>query len=308
MAFGPPTHVSNRALQAIAARLGLPSAAWIAQASIGTANSIFRLGDAFVLKVPRQHAAIIAGAAREAHAASIARAAGVRTPAVVLFDDSCTLLPVPFTVYDYIDGVPLPSPSAAAATTPSVWRALGSDLARLHTGVARSASTNRITTNRERYDARPWLDECLAAGTLLPDEAAWLRSWLDRLGAFVPMSDPRWFCHGDVNAGNVLVSASGDTYRALLDWGGAMWFDAAYDFAVVTLAAVPWLLEGYCAEAPLPAGATLEARILWYHLTLAIWSTRRRSPHDRADIGAHMARLQQQTAVFVAQAASPQLL
>lgn len=302
MTLQPPTDVSTLALQTIAARLGLPDATWTPHASIGRANSIYRLGDAFVLKVPRQHAPTIAGASLEAHAATIARTAGVRTPPVILFDDTGTLLPVPFTVYDSIDGVPLQLLNVAPAATASVWRALGRDLARLHSGVQRTATTNRISTNDERYDARPWLDDCLATGTLLCEEAAWLRSWLDRLSALVDVGDAQWFCHGDVNAGNVLVSAAGDTYYALLDWGGAMWFDAAYDFAVVSLAAVPWLLEGYRAQAPVPGEATLEARIVWYHLTLAIWSTRRRSPRERTAIAAHMARLQRQTEAFVAQA------
>jgi len=71
---------------------------------IGITNKIYRFGDSLILRVPRNHPHIINLAYKEAKVVPAARAAGVHTPAILLFDDSCTLLPVPYTLYERVPG------------------------------------------------------------------------------------------------------------------------------------------------------------------------------------------------------------
>lgn len=303
MTHAAATEVSDAALLAIADELGLPTATWVSHHSVGTSNTIYTLGDTYVLKVPRQHAPTIAAVGAETVAARAAHAAGVQTPAVVFVDDSLTLLPVPYAVYERVPGVPLavlPPDTAGAA----VWHALGCDLARLHSGVPQTVPLSGTVADAAHDNPRPWLDDLHQSGMIGPADAAWLHTWLDRLLAPTRERVPACFCHGDVNAGNIIVSSHGDTYRALVDWGGAGWGDAAYDFAVVSLAAVPLLIGGYGTIAPLPGAATLEARILWFHLTMAIWGLRFGPVRDRAWIAERLARLRRQTHAFVVQATS----
>ncbi len=86
-----------------------------------------------------------------------------------------------------------------------------------------------------------------------------------------------------------------------------MRWDAAYDFAVVPLAVVPFLLDGYRLVAPVPGAATAEARILWYHLAMAIWGLRFGLPRDRTWIAGRLDRLEHQMRAFVAQSTSTAL-
>src|SRR5689334_9720788 len=67
----------------------------------------YALGHDYVLRVPRKHPHFIATARKEAIVVPAARAAGVRTPMIVVFDDSRELLPVPYTIYERIHGATL---------------------------------------------------------------------------------------------------------------------------------------------------------------------------------------------------------
>jgi hypothetical protein len=69
-------------------------------------------------------------------------------------------------------------------------------------------------------------------------------------------------------------------YRAVIDWGGAMWGDIAIDFAGVHLRAVPAMLEGYRELAP--TGDCIEARILWRHLTIGLHQLRGSGKPDQS--------------------------
>jgi Ser/Thr protein kinase RdoA (MazF antagonist) len=85
---------------------------------------------------------------------------------------------------------------------------------------------------------------------------------------------PERFLHGDVQATNVMVRPASREYLALIDWGGAGWGDPAHDLAGFPLRAVPWVLAGYREVAP-KADKTMEARLLWRHLQLALFLLQR---------------------------------
>ena len=63
------------------------------------------------------------------------------------------------------------------------------------------------------------------------------------------------------------------TYTAVIDWGSCLWGDTALDFAGIPLRAVPALLAGYRETAALDDD-TIEARILWHHLTIGLHQLR----------------------------------
>src|SRR5215472_8964636 len=91
---------------------------------IGITNKLYGLGDHLMLRIPRNHPHIISLAHKEAKVVPAARAAGVHTPAILLFDDSCTLLPVPYTLYERVLGETLGLLDLEPEATPEVWRAL----------------------------------------------------------------------------------------------------------------------------------------------------------------------------------------
>jgi len=286
-----PTEVSEAALDAIAARHGLGAGTFAQLAHAGSGNTVYFLGDDYVLRVPLNDPVRAAGAYTEAIAVPAARAAGVRTPAIVAFDDSRDLLPVPYAVYERVPGEPLSALGRAPEAVPQVWRELGRDLALLHTGVSADGPAGQLRGDGEDPDPRPWIDDFARAGYLIPDEARQLLGWLDRLAPQVQAPVPRRFTHGDVNAANILVDPATLTYRALIDWGGAGWADAAWDFCPLALRAVPFVLAGYRAVAPLDNDAAAEARIVWHHVQLALYFIRPDRHPSRAEASARIHRL-----------------
>jgi aminoglycoside phosphotransferase (APT) family kinase protein len=232
------------------------------------------LDDAFVLRIPRNHPVCISAVASEAIAVPAARAAGVHTPKLIAVDETLDLLPVPYTIYERVHGVALEHISTEPETTPDVWRCLGEDLARLHSGVPATGAATQIAAVTDDLDPRPWLQEIAATNIIAVGAIDYFENWLDRLAPLALIPPSSWFCHGDVNRGNILVDHNTHAYRALIDWAGVFWGDRAYDFAVGSLKAVPWMLEGYKRVTPVAADATIEARILWQRLRIGLYGLR----------------------------------
>ncbi len=291
-----PTHVSRDTLDAILARHGLQGRAVVPLSGLSAGNSIYLLGEDMVLRVPHERPDNLCGiqtalAARTA--ISVARAVGVRTPAMVAFDDTRDLIAVPYSILERVPGEALSRQRVAPAEVSQVWRELGHDLALLHSGVSEDGPAGQLGANDVKIDPRTWLEELLGDGLVLPGEEAWLRWWLDELEALVYTGEWRAFCHGDVNADNVIVRPQVLDYLALVDWDGAGWMDPVWDFVPVSLLAVPYILEGYRSVSRVSGDATAEARILWHHVqyTLFSLSKRRSQGRDVVEQGLHHLRM-----------------
>ena len=262
--------LSDEVLSAIAARYGGPA---VRLPEVGIFNAVFLLGDDMVLRVPRDHPDFVAATRREILAVPAARDAGVRTPRLVVIDDACDLLPVPFLIYERVRGEPLGWLDLDPSDTPDVWRELGRDLAALHLGVE---AEGPIAALRPEVldDPRLCVEDLATDGQFTVVEARWLGRWLEMLAPAALLSVPARFLHGDVQATNVMVRPNSLEYLALIDWGGAGWGDPAHDLAGFPLRAVPWVLSGYREVRP-DRDESIEARILWRHLQLAVWLLQR---------------------------------
>jgi aminoglycoside phosphotransferase (APT) family kinase protein len=265
--------VSAEAVAAIGRRHGLGATRATRLPERGIFNAIFRLGPRHVLRVPRDHPAHFAALSREAAVVPAARAAGVRTPALVAYDTSCDLLPVPFVIYERVAGRDLGAldlePPAAAA----VWRELGVDMARLHLGVRVVDLEGDLPEHDQLADPRELAERRASEGWFTSSEARWLQAWLEQLAPSLATT-PRQHClHGDSQSTNVMVGVRSGVphYRAVVDWGSAAWGDPAFDFAGVPLRAAPFMLEGYRRVSAPYDDATAEARILWRHLQLSLY-------------------------------------
>ncbi|HEX8222024.1 MAG TPA: aminoglycoside phosphotransferase family protein [Chloroflexia bacterium] len=282
-----PTTISPEIVAAILARHGLQERAVVPLANLSAGNSVYLLGEDLVLRVP--HGTTGDGYALKTARIAItaARAAGVRTPEILVYDDTRELLPMPYALLQRVPGEPLSKQEFEPGEIPQVWRELGHDLALLHHGVPRHGPAGQLKPGDVQVDPRPWLEELAIQGLLSPVEAEWLRRWLDELQPLVNTGEQVAFCHGDVNADNVLVRPVALEYLALLDWDGAGWMDPAWDFVPLPLRAVPWVLQGYREVAEVPGESTAEARILWHHIqyTLFIWWNKRHHRRGTIDRG-----------------------
>jgi aminoglycoside phosphotransferase (APT) family kinase protein len=265
------TEITPAAIQAIAQRQGLSADRFELLPATGIINAIYRLGDDLILRVPRNHPAHVDQLRREAVAAPAARAAGVRTPRIIAFDDTCELLPVPYLIVERIPGEALGTLDLEPGATPDVWRELGRDLARLHRGVpAGGLAGSPAEPERQLPDLRPLVDQRVADGWFAEPEARWLRTWLAQLAPVATQPVRQRFTHADVQTTNLMVSPDGHTYRALIDWGCAHWDDPVVDFLAMPFAAVPFILKGHRDLVPLDDDASAEERILWRRLQLLL--------------------------------------
>ena len=264
----PPTPVET--LEAVVERHGLRVGEISPSKEAGIFNAIYLVGSEYVLRVPREAPPFVAAIRKESVAVPAARAAGVRTPALVAFDDSLQLLPVPYAIYERVRGETLGALDLGPEDTPRAWQKVGGDLARLHEGVGEYGPVAGLECE-PLPDPRPMPDELASAGYFTSEEARWLSGWLDLLAPFALAPLPKRFRHGDLQTTNVMVRPDPPTYLALIDWGACGWGDASHDFAGIPLRAVPFMLEGYREVAPLPEDETAEARILWRHLQIALY-------------------------------------
>jgi hygromycin-B 7''-O-kinase len=261
-----PIPVTTVQIAAIAAAHGVPNGPFEPIDSIGIINSVYKLGERFVLRVPRDHPGHLAQARREACAIPAAVDAGVRTPALVAFDDTLEILPVPFLIVERVDGASAESLGTVPPHPRAAWRRLGADLGRLHLSTTPPPPGDPWPD--ETRDPRELVELRAAEGWISPLEARRFGEWLDRLAPLVG-APARVFLHGDLQMSNVLLDRGTQAYLSLIDWGGARGGNAADDFSVVPLAAVGPMLEGYREHQPAEPVVT-EALILWRRLQLIL--------------------------------------
>lgn len=269
------------ALAAIGARHGV-SAEKVRPTVSGVANRAYLLGPDLVLRVPRTEA-FVADLVKEAAVIPVARAAGVRTPALVTFDDSRTDADVPYMVLERVPGVDL-AELAEPDRAEGVFREVGRELARLH--LVTPGAAGELTGVPVEYDPdadspHRLVDGLLRDGMLDAEAARWLRGWFDRLAERIPAGPPRVLVHGDIAPQNLLVrpEAGAVTLSGIVDWGDAMWADPAVEFAKTPLPGIPAMLDGYRQEGGAADGSyAWEARVLRHHLTWALARLRNPAP------------------------------
>ena len=257
-------------LRAIAARYNLGVNTFAKMPQVGVINTIYALGDAYVLRVPRASPATVAQARTEAIAAPLAQAAGVRTPRLITFAEADDLLPVPYLIYERVQGRTLGLLDWEPAAIVAVWRELGRDLARLHTLKPGASTTIPLRSEPAGPDPRVLTEERASDGWFSSLEVRWLNRWLDRLAEVIVRPEAQRILHLDVQATNIMVGLETLDYKALLDWGCTGMGDPAFDFFGLPLRAVPFVLEGHRSIAPLDGDDSVEARILWRHLQFAL--------------------------------------
>jgi aminoglycoside phosphotransferase (APT) family kinase protein len=232
------------------------------------------LGDDLVLRLPRNHPHHFNALRTESIAVPAVRAVGVQAPELIVFDETCTVLPGPYAIYARVHGRTLESLQLPPSAAPNVWRDLGRDLARTHL-IENAALEAALPAPGPLPDLPDLVESHASAGRFTASEARWLQVWLRQLSPLALQPVASRLVHGDTQAANVMVRDEPPRYTALMDRGSAAWGVAVDDLAVVPLAAAPFMLEGHRDVAPLDDDAHVEARSVWRHLLLALRLIRR---------------------------------
>jgi hygromycin-B 7''-O-kinase len=278
----PDRVIDPEILTAIAARHGLGDRPFAPLPSTGIINTIWSIGNDLILRVPHNTPEGLADTFTESVAVPVAVEAGVRTPAMVVWDESYDLIDVPYAIYERVHaetlGLLAPDPRAI----PQVYAALGHDLALLHSRIAACPDPlGRLDTpDHEQTDLE--LERCIEAALLIPLHARWLRGVVERLKPALDVDITPRFVHNDLHSMNIMVGGTPLAYAAIIDWGDAGWGDPAVEFNALPLDAVTQVLAGYRAAALLPEDRGIETRVLWDRLGHGLRHLRRASLRAQA--------------------------
>jgi aminoglycoside phosphotransferase (APT) family kinase protein len=209
----------------------------------GVANRAYLLGDDLFLRIPRTKE-FERDLRKEVAVIPVARAAGVRTPAIVEHQPT-------YMVLEQVHGTDL------TQTTPpdNYWHELGRQLTKLHQV---QKPPEQVPHDDGGGDPRPTVDKLATEGYLDPGTANWLLNWFDHLEP--RMDSQTVLLHGDIGGQNLM------TDHSIVDWGDAAWGPAGMEFAKLPLELVAATLPTY------RGGEGIEAAALWFHLSWGLSS------------------------------------
>jgi hygromycin-B 7''-O-kinase len=239
---------------ALATRYGVPAES-IREVPGGVANRAYALGNDLFLRIPRSPA-FDNDLLKESTIIPAARAAGVRTPGIVDFDNTRSLVDAPYMVLERVHGTDLVDTDEPS---PAFWQEVGSQVALLHQVEQPPAG---VAPDDGGGDPRPTVERLATAGYLDPGTTSWLLACFDHLNDLIPDNQPPVLLHGDLAQQNLM--ADNNHLQALIDWGDAAWGPPGMEFAKLRLEHVVAVLRGY------PQQEGLEASILWFHLSWGI--------------------------------------
>jgi aminoglycoside phosphotransferase (APT) family kinase protein len=236
---------------------------------IGTVNRAVALGQRYVLRIPKPSGA--AETRTESVAAPAAKAAGLATPALLVYDDDCDIFKVPYTVYERVEGENFGLFDLESGASAQIYRSIGRQLATLHQVVQHCPDPRGYLARPLRADPEDLLEHLGSEAFLGRLNIAWLGRVIARLRPAVAEAAPhRRFLHNDLLATNILVREG--KLAAIIDWNAAGWGDPALEFWAFPSRIFPCVLEGYQQVARIDGAETLPERILWDHLCLALES------------------------------------
>ena len=256
--------IPESVISAIFARHGV-TGDWGPLPATGVANHIYAT-ESVVLRIATDHPDGVSDARTESVAAPVARAAGIRTPALLAFDDSSAIIAPPYTLWERVHGETVGLLAQRQGLPLSLWSEVGEELAKLHTRVTECPDPNGWLDDHGDYgDPREHCAASAAAGSLPPETRAFFERWLEILVPAMAERPADRFIHGDMHAINLMCTGRG-SLLAFIDWGDAGCADPAIEFTDLPSDALPTVVAAYRDAAPSMLGATGEGRILWYRL------------------------------------------
>ncbi|MBF0376258.1 MAG: aminoglycoside phosphotransferase family protein [Desulfamplus sp.] len=206
----------------------------------GLANKIYATKN-YILRIPIDHEEAINDARTESVAAPIAHSHGIKSPELILYDNSCNLINKSYSIWERIQGVSLDQIDDKLSLE-NVWIELGIELGKLHISVEETYDPNEWLDSPDREYSKEQMIEMTKKNYYeKSDGIIKIINLLFNSGVF---DYKRRFVHGDTHDGNIMCSGSYN-YLALIDWGDAGWADPAIDFYMIPVEILHFVLKGY---------------------------------------------------------------
>jgi aminoglycoside phosphotransferase (APT) family kinase protein len=182
---------------------------------------------------------------------------------MIAFDDTGMLWPHPYSLWERVHGETLGVLARPATQLKETWRAVGRELAFLHTRVCDCHDPLGYLDAPERdLGLEAQIEDLQRKGLIERGKATAAALLLAELRPLLGVGKERCFLHNDLHDMN-LMCTSEDTFLALIDWGDAGWGDSSLDFAKVPIDAMEYVLQGYGKNSPALRESNVRGKMLW---------------------------------------------
>ncbi|MHB8378495.1 MAG: aminoglycoside phosphotransferase family protein [Acidimicrobiales bacterium] len=223
----------------------------------GFDNSLWRLGDNLVIRIPRRAAAVELTKNELRWLPVVARHVSVRTPLPLLAGAPCDVFPWPWSITSWIEGV-AGDEVDLDGNGPSA-RALATFLRELHVDAPFDAPRNPVRGVALSTRSRAFTDRLKQVSGVVDDESLF-ELWKECVVVPPWSSSPRWL-HGDFHPANTLYR-NGELV-GVIDFGDLCAGDPATDLAGGLMSLPLHALDDFFGAYGFVDGATLQRTIGW---------------------------------------------
>ncbi|ABR48400.1 hypothetical protein Amet_2242 [Alkaliphilus metalliredigens QYMF] len=205
----------------------------------GIANEIYATPN-FILRIPTDHPEANSDAFTESVAAPLAKSNGIKTPELICFDNSYTILNKTYSIWERIHGFTLGEIDDYLHYC-NTWKEIGFELGKLHVNIKSCDDPNGWLDNPDRDYTKDMIIKSLLNND---NKSLYLLELVESKYKDQTFSYKKCFVHGDTNEFNFLCT-NNDQLLSIIDWGDAGWADPAIDFYMIPIEAIDNVLEGY---------------------------------------------------------------
>ena len=205
----------------------------------GIANDIYATPN-FILRIPTDHPEANSDAFTECVAAPLAKVNGIKTPELICFDNSYTILNKTYSIWERIHGFTLGEIDDYLHYC-NTWKEIGFELGKLHVNIKNCDDPKGWLDNPDRDYTKDMIIKSMLNND---SESLYLLELVESKYKDKTFSYKKCFVHGDTNEFNFLCT-NNDQLLSIIDWGDAGWADPAIDFYMIPIDALDNVLEGY---------------------------------------------------------------
>ncbi len=207
----------------------------------GIANDIYATPN-FILRIPTDHPEANSDAYTESVAAPLAKSKGIKTPDLICFDDSLSIINKTYSIWERIHGLTLGEIKNYLHYY-NTWKEIGFELGKLHINIKSCNDPKGWLDNPETF--REYTKEMILQSLVDSNsKSIYLLKLIESKYTNEILSNKKCFVHGDTNKYNFLCKES-DQLLSVIDWGDSGWGDPAIDFYMIPIEVLDNVLEGY---------------------------------------------------------------
>lgn len=205
----------------------------------GIANEIYATEN-YIIRTPTDHPEAISDAFTESVAAPVAKSNGIKTPELICFDDSYSILNKTYSIWERIHGVTLGEIEDYLHYY-NTWEEIGFEVGKTHVNIKHCEDPKGWLDSPDRDYTKDMIIQGMANNR---SKSSYLLELIQNKYTQELFTYKKCFVHGDTNQFNFLCTES-DRLLSLIDWGDSGWADPAIDFYMIPIEVLDNVLEGY---------------------------------------------------------------